>query len=67
MNLPKSLASSQAHSQPMKHRTWLALNQLTPSEIASLQQSKKSIADYVQRELSERMKQRHLEHMVPKV
>jgi len=51
----------------MKHRTWLALNQLTPSEIASLQQSKKSIADYVQRELSERMKQRHLEHMVPKV
>jgi len=42
-------------------------DQLTPSEIASLQQSKKSIADYVQRELSERMKQRHLEHMVPKV
>lgn len=40
---------------------------LTASEIASLQQSKKSIADFVQKELAERMKQRHLEHMLAKV
>jgi hypothetical protein len=44
----------------------MASNQLTPSEIVLLQQSKKSIADYVQKELPERLKQRHLEHMLTK-
>ncbi len=41
-------------------------NQLTPSEIVLLQQSKKSIADYVRKELPERLKQRHLEHLLTK-
>jgi hypothetical protein len=40
---------------------------LTASEIASLQQSKKSIADFVQKELAERLKQRHQEHMLTKM
>jgi hypothetical protein len=37
---------------------------LTPSEIDLLRQSKKSIADYVQRELPARLKQRNLEHLL---
>jgi hypothetical protein len=37
---------------------------LTPSEIDLLQQSKKSIADYVQKELPGRLKQQHLEHVL---
>jgi hypothetical protein len=39
---------------------------LTPSEIDLLRQSKKSIADYVQRELPVRLKSRHLEHLLNK-
>lgn len=65
-NSPKYSASSQWHSPPTKHSTLLASNLLTPSEIDSLRQSKKSIADYVQKELSERLKQRHLEHLLIK-
>jgi ATP-dependent protease HslVU (ClpYQ) ATPase subunit len=39
---------------------------LTPSEIDLLRQSKKTIADYVQRELPARLKQRHLDHLLNK-
>jgi hypothetical protein len=39
---------------------------LTPSEIALLRQRKKSIANYVRQELSDRLKQRHLEYMLTK-
>ncbi|QTQ33538.1 hypothetical protein [Aromatoleum bremense] len=67
MNSQKSSASSQTPSRPTRQSTWLASNRLTPSEIALLQQSKESIADYVQKELPERLKQRHLEHMLTKV
>ena len=66
MNSQKSLALSPPHSLPTKPSTWSASSQLTSSEIASLQQSKKSIADFVQKELADRMKQRHLEHMLTK-
>lgn len=66
MKSKKPSASSQTHSRPTRQGTWLASNQLTPSEIVLLQQSKKSIADYVQKELPERLKQRHLEHMLTK-
>jgi hypothetical protein len=57
-------ASSQAPLQLMKPNTWSALSQLTPSEIDLLRQSKKSIADYVQKELLGQLKQRHLEHLL---
>jgi len=66
MNSQKFSASSPVRSRPTKPSTWLASSQLTPSEIALLRQSKKSIADYVQKELPERLKQRHLEHMLTK-
>ena len=66
MKSKKPSASSQTHSRPTRQSTWLASNQLTPSEIVLLQHSKKSIADYVQKELPERLKQRHLEHMLTK-
>ncbi len=64
MNSKKSSASSQKRSGKTKESTWSASNELTPSEIALLQQSKKSIADYVQRKLPVCLKQRHLEHML---
>jgi hypothetical protein len=63
-NLPMFSASSQAPLQLMKPNTWSALSQLTPSEIDLLRQSKKSIADYVQKELLGQLKQRHLEHLL---
>ncbi len=66
MNLPKSSASSQEHSLPMKLNTSRVSDLLTPSEIDLLRQSKKSIADYVQRELPARLKQRHLDHLLNK-
>ena len=66
MNSQKPSASNQAHSRPTRQSTWSASDRLTPSEIVLLQQSKKSIADYVQKELPERLKQRHLEHMLTK-
>ena len=66
MKSKKPSASSQTRSRSTRQGIWMASNQLTPSEIVLLQQSKKSIADYVQKELPERLKQRHLEHMLTK-
>ena len=66
VNLQKSLASSQKPSQQTRQSTWLASDRLTPSEIVLLWQSKKSIADYVQKELPKRLKQRGLEHILTK-
>lgn len=66
MNLPKSSASSPTRSQPMKPSTSLVSDQLTPSEIDSLRQSKKLIAAYVQRELPERLKQHQLAYVLNK-
>ena len=66
MNSPKSSALSQPLSQPTKLNTSRVSDQLTPSEIDLLRQSKKSIADFVQKELPERLKQRHLEHILAK-
>lgn len=66
MNSPKSSASSQAPSPPTKRNTSQVFDLLTPSEIDLLRQSKKSIADYVQRELPVRLKNRHLEHLLNK-
>lgn len=58
--------SSPQHSRPTRRSTLLASNQLTSSEIDSLQQSKKSIAAYVQKELPEQLRKRHLEHLLIK-
>ncbi len=66
MNSPTSSASSQPLSPPTKLNTLRVSDQLTPSEIDSLRQSKKSIADFVQKELPERLKQRHMEHILAK-
>jgi hypothetical protein len=65
MNSPKSSASSQPHSQPTRPSTLWASPQLTASEIDSLRSGKKSIADYVQKELLVQLKARHLEHLLP--
>ena len=65
-NSPKSSALSQPRSQPTKLNTSVVSDQLTPSEIDWLRQSKKSIADFVQKELPERLKQRHLEYVLDK-
>jgi hypothetical protein len=62
MNLLKSSASSQEHSLPTKLNTSRGSDLLTPSEIDLLRQSKKSIADYVQRELPVRLKQSSLQN-----
>ena len=67
MNLPMSSASRQTRSPPTRPSTLLGSNLLTPSEIDLLLQSKKSIADYVQKELPARLKQRHLEHILNRV
>ena len=50
----------------MKPSTSLVSDQLTPSEIDSLRQSKKLIAAYVQRELPERLKQHQLAYVLNK-
>ena len=65
MNSPKSSASSLQRSQPTKPITLWASPQLTASEIDSLRRGKKSIADYVQKELPAQLKARHLEHLLP--
>jgi len=66
MSSQKSSVLSQQHSPPTRRSTLLASNLLTSSEIDSLRQSKKSIAAYVQKELCERLKKRHLEHLLIK-
>jgi hypothetical protein len=66
MNSPKSSVSSQESSLSTKPNTSQVFDLLTPSEIDLLRQSKKSIADYVQRELPVRLKQRHMEHLLNK-
>ena len=66
MNSPTSSASSQPLLQPTKLNTLRDSDQLTPSEIDLLRQSKKSIADFVQKELPESLKQRHMEHILAK-
>ena len=66
MTSSKFSPSSQTHSQPMKPVTSLISDQLTKSEIASLQHSKKSISDFVQKELRTRLKGRNCEHMLAK-
>lgn len=65
MNSPKSSASSQPRSQPTKPTTLWVSPQLTASEIVSLRRSKKSIADYVQKEFPAQLKARHMEHLLP--
>ena len=64
MNSQKFSASSQLRSLPTKPSTLQVSDPLTPSEIDLLRQSKKSIADFVQKELPERLKQRHLEYVL---
>ena len=64
MNSQKSSASSQEHLAPTKPSASRVSDLLTPSEIDLLRQSKKSIADDVQRELPARLKQRNLEHLL---
>ena len=66
MKSQKSLASSQQRLLPTRPSTSLVSSQLTSSEIDSLRQSKKSIAAYVQKELPERLKKHHLEHLLIK-
>lgn len=66
INSPKSSESSMPHSQPMKLKTLRVSDQLTPSEIDVLRQSKKSIAAYVQRELPELLKQHQLGYVLNK-
>ena len=51
----KSSASTPPPSQPTRPDTLLVSNRLTPSEIALLRQGKKSISDYVQKELPARL------------
>ena len=63
-NSLKSSGLTPTRSRPMKPSIWSVSSQLTPSEIVSLRQSKKLIADYVQKELPERLKERHLEHLL---
>jgi hypothetical protein len=55
MNSQQSSASNHTPSQPTKPTTLWVSSQLTRSEIDSLRQSKKSIADYVQKALPERL------------
>ena len=59
-------ASNTRRLPPTKPSTWLVSDPLTKSEIALLQQGKKSIADFVQKELPERLKARQQEHMLYK-
>ena len=54
MNVYKSLASRPAPSQPTKQATLWTSDPLTPSEIDSLRQGKKSIADFVQKAFPDR-------------
>ena len=55
MNSSKSSGSTQSRSQPTRPTTLLVSSQLTRSEIDALRQSKKLIADYVQKALPERL------------
>lgn len=50
----------------MEPNTLLASDLLTKSEIALLQQSKKSITDFVQKELPARLKARQQDYMLHK-
>ena len=61
-----SSASSPTHLPPTKRNTLLVSDPLTKSEIVLLQQGKKSIADFVQKELPARLKARSLEHLLTK-
>ena len=60
INSQKASASSQEYLPPTKPNISRVSDLLTPSEIDLLRQSKKSIADDVQRELPARLKQRNL-------
>ena len=66
MKSSTSSASSPKHLRPTKPNTLLVSDPLTKSEIASLQQGKKSIADYVQKELPARLKARQQDYMLYK-
>ncbi len=66
MKSSTSSASSPKHSPPTKPNTLLVSDPLTKSEIALLQQGKKSIADFVQKELPARLKARHQDYMLYK-
>lgn len=48
----------------LKPSAWSDSNRLTRSEIDSLRQSKKSIADYVQKEFQGRLNQQGMGHML---
>ena len=61
-----SSASSQKPLAPTKRNILLVSDPLTKSEIALLQQGKKSIADFVQKELPARLKARHQDYMLYK-
>jgi len=64
MNSSKPSGSNPMHLPQTKPNTSSASNQLTPSEIERLRQSKKSIADYVQKELANGLKKRKLSHLL---
>ncbi len=55
MNSSTSSTSNLQPSQPTRQATLSISSRLTRSEIDALRQSKKSIADYVQRELPARL------------
>ena len=66
MKSSTSSASNPKRLQPTKPNTLLVSDPLTKSEIALLQQGKKSIADFVQKELPARLKARHQDYMLYK-
>ena len=66
MNSKRFLALTPARLQPTNRSTLWVSDRLTPSEIVALRQSKKSIADYVQKELPGRLRERHWEYMMNK-
>lgn len=66
MKFTTSSGSSPKHLQPMKLNTLLVSDPLTRSEIDLLQQNKKSITDFVQKELPERLKARQMDYMLYK-
>ena len=66
MKYSTSSASNPKHLPPTRPNTLLVSDPLTSSEIALLQQGKKSIADFVQKELPERLRERQQEYMLYK-
>ena len=66
MKSSTSSALSPKRLPPTKPNTLLVSDPLTKSEIALLQQGKKSITDFVQKELPARLKARQQDYMLYK-